>query len=122
MKKINQKTKSKTVVKKNIPKTKKVVKSSVVKSKKISVKKIDKKVVKKVVKKIEKKVEVNKPINKDKKASPSKKTEVKDVKSKAPSGASLKKIEDLENKANEIIEKGKKKGFTYDEIIRTFRY
>jgi RNA polymerase primary sigma factor len=121
MKKINQKTKSKTVVKKNIPKTKKVVKNSVVKSKKNPVKKTDKKLVKKVVKKIAKKVEVKKPINKDKKASLSKKTKVKDIKSKAPSGASLKKMEDLENKANEIIEKGKKKGFiTYDEIIRTF--
>jgi RNA polymerase primary sigma factor len=125
MKKLKQKVKSKTVIKKVIPKTKtkikKVVKSSTVKSKKVSKKKIEKKVIKRVVKKHLKNVEIKKSVNKNKKITLSKKTEIKNIKLKTPSSSILKKREDLENKANEIIEKGKKKGFiTYDEIIRTF--
>jgi len=91
------KAKSKNISKKSKVKSKKLIKKEIKKIKKVN-KKISKFSNKKVVKK-------QKPSNK----------------SKAVSSSSLKKIEELDKKANEIIEKGKKKGFiTYDEIIRTF--
>ena len=89
----NKKTKTKVKPKKAVPKK--------VTHKKKPVKKVVKKPVKKVVKKVKKAVVVKKAV--------SKKT-----------GAET-KGEMLERKSNEIIEKGRKRGFiTYDEILKTF--
>ena len=50
-----------------------------------------------------------------------KKKKIAPKKNITKSSSSLKKAEELDKKSNEIIEKGKKKGFiTYDEIIRVF--
>jgi len=98
--------KNKTKVIKKSP-VKKVVKKSVLTSKSKKIVKAKVKVVKKIVKKS---VIVK-----------SKPKVVAKPKEKVLSKNTLKKIEELDIKSNEIIEKGKKKGFiTYDEIIRTF--
>jgi len=108
------------MVKKNKEKTKKskVVKKIIkpkVKSKKVVAK--QKKVVKKVVKKVIKKIvkaKTKKIVKKKNNSSNSNKISTKQ-------SSIEKKILDLENKSNEIIEKGKKRGFiTYDEIIKIF--
>ncbi|MCC6323611.1 sigma-70 family RNA polymerase sigma factor [Candidatus Nomurabacteria bacterium] len=101
VKKIVKKSKPvKKVVKKPI---KKIIKKTVKKTKKVikkPIKKIAKKVIKKVVKRVIKKAP---PI------------------SKAKQTNAEKKAFDLDAKSNEVIEKGKKRGFvTYDEIIKTF--
>ncbi len=101
------------IVKKNIPKkTNKKVK---VVKKVLKVKVVAKKIVKKPVKKVVKKTEVKKAVNKNKKV-------IKGDEEKIPKNTlkgNSAKI--LEEKSQEIIEKGKKRGFiTYDEIIKTF--
>ncbi|MDQ5954597.1 MAG: polymerase primary sigma factor [Patescibacteria group bacterium] len=89
--------------KKIIKKVKKVVK-------KVKVKKVVKK-----VKKVVKKVKVKKVVKKVKKVEKEKKVKEKKL------TASEKKIEELARKSNELIEKGRKRGFiTYDEILKTF--
>lgn len=98
-------------------------KKIVAKSKKI--KKVIKKVLKKNVKKVKKtKVKVIKKKIIAKKINKTKSVKNKSVKKNKTNNkpTSLeKKMIDLENKANVIIEKGKKRGFiTYDEIIKTF--
>ncbi len=102
----------KKIVKKVIKSTpKKVVKTT---AKKVVAKKV--KVVKKPIKKVVKKaVKVVKKVV-------VKKVAVKKVAApKAKSTAASRKAGDLEAKSNEVIEKGKKRGFvTYDEIIKTF--
>lgn len=118
MKKIKVKNKKSALKKKTPSKkiVKKVNKKVKVKSKKV-VKKI-KKVIKKVtIKKVAKKVAFRKGSSISKK-SIAKKANPK-VSSKKESLA--KKVEEQEKKSNEIIEKGKKRGFvTYDEIIKEF--
>lgn len=102
VKKVAKKT-SKKVVKKATKKvTKKVAKKSKIVNKKVAKKATTKKVSKKpVLKKVVKKSEV-------KKANPS-------------SGKKLSKADAQKKLANEIIQKGKKRGFvTYDEILKTF--
>jgi RNA polymerase primary sigma factor len=98
-------------------KTKKKIKKVVKKVVKKQPKKVVKKVVKKVLKKI---VKTKKKISKKvlKKVLKSKKKSVnKEVKKKSPTDKAL----DLDKKSNEMIEKGKKRGFvTYDEIIKIF--
>lgn len=98
------------------------------KSNKTTSKPQPKKVVKKVVQKAPaKKVQVKKPVKKAVKPDPkaSKKVVVKKAvqkpeKAKKPSSAE-RKAEDLTKKSNELIEKGRKRGFiTYDEILKTF--
>ncbi|MDQ5971386.1 MAG: polymerase primary sigma factor [Patescibacteria group bacterium] len=112
MKKKTTKKIVKKVVKKSKP-VKKVVKKAVKKviKKKVTKKVIKKKVIKKPIKKVVKKV-VNKVV---------KKTQATKPVSKAKQTNADKKAFDLEAKSNEVIEKGKKRGFvTYDEIIKTF--
>ncbi len=107
-----KKTKQKTKLKKQAPK-KKVVKSSkkkVVKViKKKAVKTVAKKKAVKVVKKVKKIQVKQKPVKKTPTAKAAKIT------------AASKKALELEQKSQEMIEKGKKRGFvTYDEIIKVF--
>ncbi len=84
--------------------------------KKVKPKKAKAKLVKKVVKKPVKKVVKKKPVIKAKKV-------IKKVAPKAPkklTGAE-RKLEELNKKSNELIEKGRKRGFiTYDEILKVF--
>jgi RNA polymerase primary sigma factor len=113
----------KKAVIKNIPKTKKIFK----KIEKVS----NKKPLKKEVKKGNKKIFVKKEIIKDKKIITKNKTEnKKEVKveektkeNKVKNKLTLleKKAEEFQKNANDLIEKGKKRGFiTYDEILKTF--
>lgn len=105
MKKSKKQTKKKVSVKKKASPKKSI-------PKKKAVQKVKKAVKKKVVAK--KKVIAKK--SQAKKSSSSKKTE-----SKPKKGASLKKEDILNAKAEEIIAKGKKRGFiTYDEILKVF--
>jgi RNA polymerase primary sigma factor len=117
IKKSNQKAK------KNIHKIaiKKVVKKSVPASHKKNVKILKKKVSKKVKKIIKKKVIKSTPKKNKTKVVKAKNTNVtKSVKSTKQTSSERKNLE-LEQKSNEIIEKGKKRGFiTYDEIIKVF--
>ena len=94
-------------------------------------KKLKKKVVKKVTKKVSKKHAPKKKVIKKAKKKVLKKKIKKAVKkivkkdSKALKGAKLtafdRKMLDLEQKSQQVIEKGKKRGFvTYDEIIKVF--
>lgn len=111
------KQKSSRVTKKTVKKViKKVTKKKIVK--KIVKKTIKKKVVKKVAKKTTNKKVIKKPIKKVVKNKVVKKTL-----SKKPTKQSVaeKKAVDLASKSEEMIEKGKKRGFvTYDEIIKVF--
>jgi len=111
------KQKSSKVTKKTVKKViKKVTKKKIVK--KIVKKVIKKKVVKKVAKKTTNKKVIKKPIKKVVKNKVVKKTL-----SKKPTKQSVaeKKAVDLASKSEEMIEKGKKRGFvTYDEIIKVF--
>lgn len=105
--------KTKKINKKKIVKTtKKVAKKVVKKAKPIAKKKVVKKI-KKPVKKIVKKAKI---------APKAKKVVVKNVVKKSGKQTVVqKKAEILLEKSNEIIAKGKKRGFiTYDEIIKTF--
>jgi RNA polymerase primary sigma factor len=116
MKKKNTKTSKKVA--------KKVVKKPVKKVVKKATKKVVKKPVKKVVKKATKKV-VKKPVKKVVKKATKKPVEKKPKTEKLPKALKLNSAErkavELESKSNEVIEKGKKRGFvTYDEIIKTF--
>ncbi len=82
-----------------------------------------KKVVKSIKKVVAKKKVLTKVVKKSNKISKVKKTPVKKVRESASAKASSleKKLFDLEDKSNQIIEKGKKRGFiTYDEIIKIF--
>jgi len=108
---------------KNKPKIKKI-------NKKVAKVKVVKKVVKKVakvkvVKKVVKKVEKAKKLA-PKKIVAKKVTEKKTTKAAAVSPikkmtALEKKADELTKKSNELIEKGRKRGFiTYDEILKTF--
>jgi len=110
-KKIKKNLKKK-VVKKVAKKTaKKVVKKAITKKK--VVKKAIKKVVKKTAKKVVKKVAAKKKVVKKPSATKSSKS--------TKLNANEKKSLDLEQKSQEVIEKGKKRGFvTYDEIIKVF--
>jgi len=95
-------------------KTKKVVVKKIVKKKKIA-KKIIKKSVKKVLKKIAKKI-VKKSVVKNKKLVKNKTNTSVVLKQK-----SIKKADLLAKMANDIVAKGKKRGFvTYDEILKSF--
>ncbi len=111
------KQKSSKVTKKTVKKViKKVTKKKIVK--KIVKKVVKKKVVKKVAKKTTNKKVIKKPIKKVVKNKVVKKTL-----SKKPTKQSVaeKKAVDLASKSEEMIEKGKKRGFvTYDEIIKVF--
>ncbi len=125
IKKNKKKVVTKKVVKKLVKKpVKKVVKKTISKKtnkkvkavkKVLKVKVIAKKIVKKPVKKVVKKIEVKKAVTKNKKV-------IKGDEEKIPKNTlkgNSAKI--LEEKSQEIIEKGKKRGFiTYDEIIKTF--
>lgn len=112
MKKKMIKKTTKKVVKKAKP-TKKVVKKV---AKKI-VKKVVKKQVKKVIKKVAPKAKQVKKVVK--KVTPKPKAAKLAPKTKQTNAE--KKSIDLDAKSNEVIEKGKKRGFvTYDEIIKTF--
>ena len=111
IKKVAHKNSSKKVVKKvasskkNIKVVKKIVPKKV----------LNKKTIKKIVKKpvVKKKVIIKKIVKKNK-APSSPKISVKQL-------SSEKKVLELEQKSQEIIEKGKKRGFiTYDEIIKVF--
>ena len=94
--------------------------------------KLKKKVIKKSVKKVAKKAAAKKKIAKKtaKKVAPKKKVKTASSKKVAKGGKSAKntkltamnrKALDLEQKSQEIIDKGKKRGFvTYDEIIKVF--
>lgn len=96
-------------------KTKKAVKKKVVTKKVKKISKPKKPAPKKKAKKVLKK----KPAVKSK-AKPKAKAKVASVK-KPQTTASQKKADILNEKSNEIIAKGKKRGFiTYDEIIKTF--
>lgn len=102
----------KKVVKKAKP-AKKVVKKVAKKTVKKPVKKQVKKVVKKVVAKTKQVKKVVKKLTPKPKA-------VKPV-AKTKQTTAEKRAIDLDAKSNEVIEKGKKRGFvTYDEIIKTF--
>lgn len=111
-KKITKKVASSVTRPKSGKTVKKIVKKKVVKkpAKKVAKKKIVKKVVKKINKKVVKKVTSSKSGQKNNKAA-------KAIKRKS----SQDKAFELEQKSNEMIEKGKKRGFvTYDEIIKVF--
>ncbi len=102
----------KKIQKKTIKKvTKKIVKKAKPAPKKKPAKKVVKKIIKKVVKKVVKKLQT-----------PVKKAVVKKIiQPKGKSTVASRKAVDMEAKSNEVIEKGKKRGFvTYDEIIKTF--
>ncbi|MCX6757657.1 MAG: sigma-70 family RNA polymerase sigma factor [Candidatus Nomurabacteria bacterium] len=91
--------------------------------KKIKTKKVNKKVAKKkVVKKIVKKVKVLKKVKKHARVSVGK--VAKKIVTKEPIKkltVAQKKVEDLDKKAFDLIEKGRKRGFiTYDEILKIF--
>jgi RNA polymerase primary sigma factor len=108
-----KKQKTKTKIAKKVKVIKKAVKKVVKKSipKKV-VKKLAKKALKKVVKKEIKKVVKKTVVKKVAKQTPAKKLKQTNAEKKAF---------DLDAKSNEVIEKGKKRGFvTYDEIIKTF--
>ncbi|MCE9517517.1 sigma-70 family RNA polymerase sigma factor [Candidatus Nomurabacteria bacterium] len=111
------KQKSSKVTKKTVKKViKKVTKKKIVK--KIVKKVVKKKVVKKVAKKTTNKKVIKKPVKKV-----AKNKVVKKTLSKKPTKQSIaeKKAVDLASKSEEMIEKGKKRGFvTYDEIIKVF--
>ena len=116
----NKKTQKKSAPKKA---TKKVVKKPVKKTpakkvvKKVASKKPIKKVVKKVVKKPVKKVIVKKAKPAPKAKAPAPKSQPKGSKQSALE----RKLLEQNAKAEEVIAKGKKRGFvTYDEIIKTF--
>jgi RNA polymerase primary sigma factor len=100
-------------------------------AKKTKVKKKIKKVVKKATKKVVKKSAIKKKVIKKPKKSKVLKKKIKKVvkkvtkKEKPLKGAKLtasdRKALDLEQKSQQVIEKGKKRGFvTYDEIIKVF--
>jgi RNA polymerase primary sigma factor len=116
VKKIKNKTKMKKIkVSKKIKKIKKVAST-----KKYSVKKIIKKARKIILKK-----KVISKGDKRSKVSNLKKSQNKKIRSQVKSTTKQSSIEkkllDLEEKSNTIIEKGKKRGFiTYDEIIKIF--
>jgi RNA polymerase primary sigma factor len=115
MKKIKQKKNIKKLVKnKAINKAKKVAKKKVAKKiVKKAVKKTAKKIVKKTAKKIVKKISkkaTGQVVKKLVKKEPAKKLT-----------AAERKAEEKEKVTNELIEKGKKRGFvTYDELLKTF--
>lgn len=115
-----KKTKKQTSKKVIAPKTKKktIVKKKVVKSKKPVTKKktiVAKKKKTPLAKKAKAKVTTKKKPTKNTKKKITKKVE------KKLSPKATKKLEQLEEKANLVIEKGKKRGFiTYDEIIKIF--
>ncbi len=91
----------------------KKVKKIKAKVKKVVKKTVPKKVVKKTVKKIVKKIKS--PVKKVVKKIEPKKEKVKKL------SAGERKAEDLEKKSQELIAKGKKRGFiTYDEILKFF--
>ncbi|MEK7113695.1 MAG: RNA polymerase sigma factor region1.1 domain-containing protein, partial [Patescibacteria group bacterium] len=90
-------------------KNKKIAKSKIKKTKKLL-----RKPAKKAVKKNHKKIKAVKKLPKIRKTS-----KAKDV--KKPKGKKDKKAEEFTRLSNELIEKGKKRGFiTYDEILKTF--
>ena len=109
MTKKTNKLKKVNKIKKSVKKVKKIQKKTI--SKKKVAKKIvlKKKIIKKIIKKDKKIIKKSKPQNKN--------TEKKTTKESQTS----KKIFLLAEKSNELVEKGKKRGFiTYDEIIKTF--
>ncbi len=86
-------------------------------------KKVAKKTVKKAPKKVspKKKKQIKKVVKKTKKPLKPKKSEVKKPLKGAKTASQLRKAQDLEQKSQLMIEKGKKRGFvTYDEIIKVF--
>jgi RNA polymerase primary sigma factor len=106
--------KTKTKIKKPVKSTKKIVvkKKAVVKSKKV---------VKAKVKKVAKKKVVKKQAVKKAPVKKVKQPQVKAPKKSTKQSSIEKKIAELEQKSQEVIEKGKKRGFvTYDEIIKVF--
>ena len=114
-----KKTKTKATKKVAKPIKKKLVKKVSTKKQKVATKKVKKTVVnKKPAKKIIKKnIKVIKKVVKTNKK---KKEEIKATPKKAKV-SSEKKAQEMEEKSNLIIEKGKKRGFiTYDEIIKIF--
>lgn len=110
----------KKIMKKTIKKVVKKAKPAKKAVKKVA-KKVVKKPVKKQVKKVVKKVVVKtKQVKKVVKKLTPKPKAVKPV-AKAKQTTAEKRAIDLDAKSNEVIEKGKKRGFvTYDEIIKTF--
>ncbi len=121
-KKPNKKV-SKKVVKKTTPK--KVIKKAKIKAVKKVQKVLSKKPNKKVSKKVVKKTTPKKVIKKAKIKAPKVVKKEKTIKeNKTPQvklSSAEKKALELEQKANELIEKGKKRGFiTYDEILKSF--
>ncbi|NCU28309.1 MAG: sigma-70 family RNA polymerase sigma factor [Candidatus Moranbacteria bacterium] len=114
-----KKTKTKATKKVAKPIKKKLVKKVSTKKQKVATKKVKKTVVnKKPAKKIIKKnIKVIKKVVKTNKK---KKEEIKATPKKAKVSTE-KKAQEMEEKSNLIIEKGKKRGFiTYDEIIKIF--
>ena len=110
----------KKIMKKTIKKVVKKAKPAKKAVKKVA-KKVVKKPVKKQVKKVVKKVVVKtKQVKKVVKKLTPKPKAVKPV-AKTKQTTAEKRAIDLDAKSNEVIEKGKKRGFvTYDEIIKTF--
>jgi RNA polymerase primary sigma factor len=110
---------------KKIKKMKIIKKPAKKKSKVVKVVKVTKKEVKKV-KKISSKPKAVKKVKKvvakiSKKSKVISKSKVKKTKTESKQSLAEKKIIDLEQKSNLIVEKGKKRGFiTYDEIIKIF--
>jgi len=95
--------------------------AKITKKKKNKEKKISKKIKKAVTKKVGKKASKKGSALTHKKVSTAKKLSNKKLGSSAKQSALEKKLLDLEEKSNSIIEKGKKRGFiTYDEIIKIF--
>lgn len=89
----------------------------VIKKKKIIAKKIKKVVIKKIIKKTVKKI-TKKPVKKAEKKAVVKKIAKIPVKKLT---SAERKEQDLSRTSNELIEKGRKRGFiTYDEILKTF--
>ncbi len=94
---------------------KKIKNKKIIKKVKKVVKKTKAKKVVKKVKKVVKKVKPKKVVKKVKKVEKEKKVKEKKL------TAGERKIEESARKSNELIEKGRKRGFiTYDEILKTF--
>src|SRR3989344_7124034 len=101
-----KKTKKVNKIKKSIKKVKKIQKKTIFKKKVVKQTVLKKKVIKKIVKKVIKK----------------NKSQTKNIKKKTTKESlAHKKTFLLIEKSNDLVEKGKKRGFiTYDEIIKTF--
>jgi len=124
MKKMKKKIKLKKVVKKMVvkkikPKKQKIVKKTIILNKKLKKNTLSKKVATKKKNSINLKKKIIKKVKINKKSSIKKNISIS--KSSSKQSSVEKKIIELEEKSDSIVEKGKKRGFiTYDEIIKIF--